>query len=59
VGRLPAPSVPEPRTSSGLGSRKMKQRIVHALQKYLLNPPIKLMFAVGLVPPGYALLAGC
>jgi deazaflavin-dependent oxidoreductase (nitroreductase family) len=34
----------------------MKQRIVHALQKYLLNPPIKLMFAVGLVPPGYALL---
>jgi deazaflavin-dependent oxidoreductase (nitroreductase family) len=34
----------------------MKQRIVHALQKYLLNPPIKLLFAIGLVPPGYALL---
>jgi deazaflavin-dependent oxidoreductase (nitroreductase family) len=34
----------------------MKHRIVHFLQKYLLNPPIKLMFAIGLVAPGYALL---
>lgn len=34
----------------------MKQRIVHTLQKYLLNPPIKLFFAMGLAPPGYALL---
>jgi len=34
----------------------MKQQIVHALQKYLLNPPIKLLFAMGVVPPGYALL---
>jgi deazaflavin-dependent oxidoreductase (nitroreductase family) len=34
----------------------MKRRIVHALQKYLLNPPIKLLFALGLAPPGYALL---
>ena len=34
----------------------MKHRFVHALQKYLLNPPIKLLFALGLVPPGYALL---
>jgi deazaflavin-dependent oxidoreductase (nitroreductase family) len=34
----------------------MKRTIIHALQKYLLNPPIKLLFAVGLVPPGYALL---
>ena len=34
----------------------MKHRIVHFLQKYLLNPPIKLVFAIGLVPPGYALL---
>jgi deazaflavin-dependent oxidoreductase (nitroreductase family) len=34
----------------------MKRRIVHALQKYLLNPPIKALFAIGLVPPGYALL---
>jgi len=34
----------------------MKRQIVHALQKYLLNPPIKLLFALGTVPPGYALL---
>ena len=34
----------------------MKHRLVHALQKYVLNPPIKLLFALGAVPPGYALL---
>jgi hypothetical protein len=34
----------------------MKRRIVHALQKYLLNPPITLLLALGLAPPGYALL---
>lgn len=34
----------------------MKQRIVHTLQKYVLNPPIKLLFALGIAPPGYALL---
>ena|ERR1700730_13281582 len=34
----------------------MKHRIVHFLQKYLFNPPIKLLFAIGVVPPGYALL---
>lgn len=34
----------------------MKHRIVHALQKYVLNPPIKLLFALGVAPPGYALL---
>ena len=34
----------------------MKHRLVHALQKYLLNPPIKLLFALGVIPPGYALL---
>jgi deazaflavin-dependent oxidoreductase (nitroreductase family) len=34
----------------------MKHRIVHGLQKYILNPPIKLLFALGMVPPGYALL---
>ena len=39
----------------------MKHRIVHALQKYVLNLPIKLLFAIGVVPPGYALLetTGC
>ena len=34
----------------------MKHQIVHFLQKYLLNPPIKFLFAIGVVPPGYALL---
>lgn len=34
----------------------MKHRIVHLLQKYPLNPPIKLLFALGLAPPGYPLL---
>ena len=39
----------------------MKHRIVHLLQKYVLNPPIKSLFALGVVPPGYALLEtiGC
>ena len=39
----------------------MKHRIVHALQKYLLNPPIKILFAMGLALPGYALMetTGC
>lgn len=34
----------------------MKHRIVHALQKYVFNPPIKLAFAIGLALPGYSLL---
>ncbi len=34
----------------------MKRRVVHFLQKYLFNPPIKLLFALGTVRPGYALL---
>ena len=34
----------------------MKQRIVHALQKYFLNPPIKIALAIGVPLPGYALL---
>ena len=29
----------------------MKQQIIHTLSKYLLNPPIKLFFAMGLAPP--------
>jgi deazaflavin-dependent oxidoreductase (nitroreductase family) len=39
----------------------VKHQIVHALQKYVLNPPIKLLFALGVAPPGYALLetTGC
>jgi hypothetical protein len=34
----------------------MKHRIVYAVQKYLLNPPIKFLFAIGVIVPGYALL---
>jgi deazaflavin-dependent oxidoreductase (nitroreductase family) len=34
----------------------MKKQIVHTLQKYLLNPPIRALLAMGLAPPGYALL---
>lgn len=36
--------------------KKMKRRIIHALQKYLLNPLIKLPLALGVSLPGYALL---
>ena len=34
----------------------MKHQIIHPLQKYFLNPPIKLLFALGVAPSGYALL---
>ena len=34
----------------------MKLRLVRALQRYVLNPPIKRLFGLGVVPPGYALL---
>ena len=34
----------------------MKHRIVHVLQKYLFNPPVKFVFAIGLAMPGRALL---
>jgi deazaflavin-dependent oxidoreductase (nitroreductase family) len=34
----------------------MKRRIVHLLQKYVLNVPSKLLFALGIAMPGYALL---
>ena len=34
----------------------MKHWVAHVVQKYLLNPPIRLLFALQIVPPGYALL---
>jgi deazaflavin-dependent oxidoreductase (nitroreductase family) len=34
----------------------VKHRIVHILQKYLFNPPVKFMFAIGLAMPGRAIL---
>lgn len=34
----------------------MKYRLVQFVQQYLLNPFVRLAFALGLTPPGYALL---
>jgi deazaflavin-dependent oxidoreductase (nitroreductase family) len=34
----------------------MKFRLVRALQRFLLNPPVKALFRLGIMPPGYALL---
>jgi deazaflavin-dependent oxidoreductase (nitroreductase family) len=34
----------------------VKRRIVSAVQKYLVNPPVKLAFRLGAVAPGYVLL---
>ncbi|MHB8659696.1 MAG: nitroreductase/quinone reductase family protein [Solirubrobacteraceae bacterium] len=34
----------------------VKLAVVRALQRRVLNPPLKLLFELGLVPPGYALL---
>jgi deazaflavin-dependent oxidoreductase (nitroreductase family) len=34
----------------------MKRRVVRRLQKHLLDPPIRLLLALGVAPPGYALL---
>ncbi len=34
----------------------MKRRIVRILQKYVFNPPVKMLFSFGLARPGYALL---
>jgi deazaflavin-dependent oxidoreductase (nitroreductase family) len=34
----------------------VKRRIVHVFQKYLFNPPVKLLFRLGIAPPGYAFL---
>ena len=34
----------------------MKLRVVRLLHRYVLNPPIVLLFRLGIVPPGYAML---
>jgi hypothetical protein len=44
------------RAKTGAINYEMKHRIIHTLQKFLLNPPIKLALAMGLPLPGYALL---
>ena len=33
-----------------------KTRVVRGVQKYLLNPPVRALFALGLVPPTHVLL---
>jgi deazaflavin-dependent oxidoreductase (nitroreductase family) len=40
-------------TSLNLG---VKRRIVRPLQRYVLNPPIRLLLAIGVLPLGYALI---
>ena len=34
----------------------MKRRIVHLFQKYAFNPVVRLVFALGALPPGFAIL---
>jgi deazaflavin-dependent oxidoreductase (nitroreductase family) len=34
----------------------MKHRVVHVIQKYVANPPIRLGMALGVLPPPYVLL---
>lgn len=34
----------------------MKLRLVRALQRRLVNPAVRAMFALRIMPPGYALL---
>lgn len=34
----------------------LKHRLVHLLQRYVFNPPVRLAFAFGLAPRGYAIL---
>jgi len=40
----------------GAFGREIKHQVVHVLQKYVLNPPSKMLFAMGVALPGYALL---
>jgi deazaflavin-dependent oxidoreductase (nitroreductase family) len=35
---------------------RVKVRLTSLLHRYVLNPPIKLMFRLGVVPPGYSIL---
>jgi len=34
----------------------VKRRVVRLLQKYVINPPLKAAFTLGLAPPSYALI---
>jgi deazaflavin-dependent oxidoreductase (nitroreductase family) len=39
-----------------MSDKTIKHRVVHTLQKYVFNPPAKLLFAIGVAAPGRALL---
>jgi deazaflavin-dependent oxidoreductase (nitroreductase family) len=34
----------------------MKHRVIRVIQKYVLNPPVRALLAIGIAPPFYALL---
>src|SRR5437588_12999446 len=38
------------------GAPAVKYQIVRRLQRYLINPPVRALFALGLAPPFYGLL---
>jgi len=40
-------------------SLSLKRRIVGPLQRYVINPPIRVLLAIGVLPLGYALLETC
>ncbi len=44
------------RRAGAAKGRRVKYRLVHLLQKYVLNPPVRLAFSLGIVPPTYAIL---
>lgn len=39
-----------------LASVRLKRAVVAPVQRYLLNPPVRLLLRLGLMPLGYALL---
>jgi deazaflavin-dependent oxidoreductase (nitroreductase family) len=49
--------MPTRRNDGDLGDPPgMSARLVRAIQRYLVNPPVKALFRLGIAPPGYALL---
>lgn len=38
------------------GQRELKRRVVRLVQKYLVNPPVRLALGLGVLPPTHALL---
>jgi len=52
---LSQPAASEFFTISAMANEK-KHALVHSLQKYFLNPPVRIALAVGIPLPGYAVL---